>query len=419
MEATMELNQSQSIYVLPSSIFKNTYIDVWKKFISDKKLNQRYKQCNKELLDFINECIQEGLISREEIDDLLFDALSFGKHKVVNVYNLEINKKYNEEQLLNCLRQSYEIENVDYNELARTYNVSANTVLNALAAVKILDKFSDGKIKRIRLIFVKKVEFVDGNSRTVRENSYFPLDIDFDNKELIVKYYDKDYLNGEYRGEYLANNYADIITHLLDIEYSYSGQTKYQRGLYNICNDILNSLINDTASGMINNIDEVVDKASDILIKDLTPNIDSEELYNIYHKGVFNINEQIRELIENICISKTIYESGDIKICSKAGLISHITYREPGSVRAVLGNKKKIDNLVDSQSYLKLRSILKETKYIEAIKMIWKMKLEDNKYKDISVKYDASKIHFISLKLYWKYSEEDLIYVKQRFFDFC
>ena len=412
---------NNSIYVLPYGIYKNTYKDVWENFLSKKKLLKEYMESRSkshvgiDYIDFINEKLSIGVIKRDDISKVLESSLTFGKHKNIQIYDLNIKNNYFKDEFISDLNSKYDVED-NYNELARLYEYGEEK-LDTLAYFKIISQ-NDNIVEYVRFIFVKKVKVESKDMHDKYENSYFPVDIDFKNKKMLVKYYEKEYLTGEYRGEIIANNYAQSLVNTFDIDFEVSKQTKYQKALYDICDNILNNVINERSRMILNNIDDIVKNISKELEDGLKENIDVKQLNEKYNKNIFDINHQMYKLIENICISKIIYESDNEEISSIEGLISYITYKESSSVRAVIKNPKKTENLLDSQSYLNLRNVLDETKYIEEIKVLWNKNIND-KVRKISVKYDATKIQYISIKLYYKYTEEDLEYVRQKFDSFC
>ena len=194
---------------------------------------------------------------------------------------------------------------------------------------------------------------------------------------------------------------------------------KYQKALYEICDGILNSVINEKSRMIVEDIDDIVKELSESFKSRLSSSIDIEYLWKTYKKNIFNMNDQIYKFIENMCISKIIYESNSDELTSVEGLISYITYKESGAVRAIIKNPKRAESLLDSQSYLNLRNVLAETRYIEEIKVLWNRQIDVEKIKKILVKYDATKLQYISIKFYSKYDEGDLNYVRQKFNSFC
>ena len=417
-----QVEKSSNYYIFPAGIYKNTYKGIWSDFIKGKGMQKEYlsqKDKYNDYIDFINAKNIEGSITVNEINQILEDALSFGKHRVIQIYDIDINKKYTKDEIINEISKKYSITE-NYNELARTYEYDENNDLDALAYFKILDIAENDVVNYVRIIMVKKVSYKTNDNKLQSENSYFPIDIDFLNKKILVKYYDKEYMKGDSRGEVLANLYANIIINLFnDIELAVTKQKEYQNALYNICNKILNDVIYERSKIILNNIDEVVNKTSKVLKEGLKKSINIDELLKKHGKNIFNIDEQIYKFIENICISKVIYEASEEDASSVEGLISYITYKEQGQVRTTIKNPNKRENLLDSQSYLNLRAALEDSKHIEIMKMIWNVVSEKDSCKKISVKYDVSKYEYSSIKFYWKYTQEELDYARKQIQQFC
>lgn len=400
-------------YKLPKRIYNNTFVDVWEELLKEKGLMKDYKIAQESILSFINASIESGLINKDDINRSLKKALLFDKQKDIQIYNLNIDKIYDKDEILRLINKRFNIDKIPYNNLADTYSINIDEYED-IGYVEILEENSNGKVEKLRLIFAKQMKYSTKEESDVLDNSYFPIDIDFKSKRMIVKYYNKNHLKGDLRGEGIAYKYANDIIDIFNIELGNSEQTLYQRGLYNICNHILNNVINEKSNLILENIEELVNDFSKNIKEKLLPNVDTDRLLQEYERDVFNVNKQINKLIENICISKVIHEANDRNIMSVDGIISHITYKEAGNVKATLQKPSKIQNLVDSQSYLNLRTVLDEKKFIQEIKMIW-----NTGDIHISLRYDASKKEYISIKFYRKYGDEDLTYAMQKWEEFC
>lgn len=408
----LQIASYDSRYILPKGIYINTFVDIWKKIIEDNDLISEYKSSKKDYFDFINNCLLEQKIESEEVNNALDEELSYGKHKHIQMYNIQ-NEELSEEKLLNMVKEYYGIKTLKYNKLAYTYEWNDATSLDTIAYISILDKGDRGIVNKFRIIFVKKV-FYKENEIKHYENSYFPIDIDFENNTMLVKYYDKGYLLADQRGEVIAQYYADRITTLLNIKYTTSKQTMYQRALYNICDHILNSVICEKSKLVVGDLDAIVKDVTNYIEDKIEEAFDIKKLHEKYKKNVFDTRQQVYKIIENIAISKVIIESKSDEYSSVNGLISYITYKERGLVRTVIRNPKRDENLLDSQSYLSLRIILEESKYIEVLKMIWK-----SNNKNLSIKYDASKWQYMLIKFYKKYDKGDLVYALRQLYHFC
>ena len=97
---------NNSIYVLPYGIYKNTYKDVWENFLSKKKLLKEYMESRSkshvgiDYIDFINEKLSIGVIKRDDISKVLESSLTFGKHKNIQIYDLNIKNNYFKDEFI-------------------------------------------------------------------------------------------------------------------------------------------------------------------------------------------------------------------------------------------------------------------------------------------------------------------------------
>ncbi|MBU3129850.1 hypothetical protein [Clostridium tagluense] len=406
---------SRAFYILHSSIVKNIYDGDWYDFMKSKKVLSKFRDSGKTIDDFITAEITDANITIDELNKFLSENLVFGKHKEVHLYNLQKVNYYNQKELVEILNLKFGIKSINYNELARAYSIGPDNY-ETLAYVEPTDiDKHDGTVKSIRLIFVKKVKYQIG-LKTFYENSYFPIDVDFIKKQMVVKNYPKVHLLGNERGSVIAQHFAEYVKNIFCFEDNVSLQSKYQRALYNMCNYLLDCVIQEKSKLQIENLDEIVEKVSEYLKTELEEKIDINALFIKYKKNIFNMQEQIINIIENVIITKILLDAkGKNSSSSIYGLISYIKFKEKSAVNAVLKNHKRSESLIDSQSYLNIRKTLKETKYIEEIKLIW-----SNEEKEISMKYDASSnINYIVLHFYRKFLEDDLNYAIKKLYEFC
>lgn len=389
-------------YVFSEKISKNLVKGKWSKFLGKYKINTEYKRSEfyskKDIVGFINKKITDGIIKLEDINDFLPRQLSFGKHKSVFVYNFDKEFNNNEISVFNALKDKYKIDSLEYNELARTIYYDSDGEEQDIAYCKIINKNND-KIIKLRLIMVKKVRYTVKNKITGKpenkfEQSYFPIDIDFENRQFIIKAMVKDYINiTEYKYNNVVKSIAEEVTKILRINITLCKNTN-QELLYKMSKKLLDDVIKEKGKAGLNELN------SDILqlAGETQKKISSKLNIDINNKAlsIENITYEITSVIENIILPLILIDTKTIE-----GLISYIKFRDKTAVNAVLRSQRRKDTLLDSNSYLNLRKSLNESKYVEKIRVFWN---ESN----ISLYYDARDEQCIEMHFYKELFEEDL-----------
>ena len=259
------------------------------------------------------------------------------------------------------------------------------------------------------MIITKKVRYTKNNKYTNKnepkfEHSYFPIDIDFEERELIVKSIYKEYINiKEYKGNNVSKSIVESIMSSLGLNMIICKNSN-QEALYNISKKLLNDVIKERSKS---GLDEL-NKDINTLVSATQKKISAKLGIDINEPGLSKVNiyNEIKSVIENIVLPLILIETNTIE-----GLISYIKFRDRTAVNAVLKSQRRKDTLLDSKSYLNLRKSLNESKYVEKLRVFWN-------HEDVSLYYDANDDYSIQLHFYRHLFEEDLNNAIKRFKEF-
>lgn len=246
---------------------------------------------------------------------------------------------------------------------------------------------------------VKKVRYTvkdikSGKSENKYEQSYFPIDIDFESKQFMIKMMVKDYINiTEYKGYNIAKKLAEEISEDFGLKFKIC-KNNNQQVLYNMSKKLLDDVIKEKGKAGLDELNSDIIR----LAKETQKKISSKLNINISNQALSekNITYEIKSVIENIILPLILIDAKTID-----GLISYIKFRDKTAVNAVLRSQRRSDTLLDSNSYLNLRKSLNESKYVEKIRVLWN---ENN----ISLYYDASDEEYIEMHFYKELFEGDL-----------
>lgn len=109
-------------------------------FISENKLTHEYSREGKSFHQFVSDCVNQGVISRMDVENFLFESLFYGYQREVYIYQVaSCNENCMKPEIfLNILQDKYEyIDDCAYSNIA---NMAADD--EKLVAVKtILNSF--------------------------------------------------------------------------------------------------------------------------------------------------------------------------------------------------------------------------------------------------------------------------------------
>lgn len=402
-----KINNSQ--YIFTNRIAKNILEGNWGKFFGKHRIKSEYKNSEyyskKDIVGFINEKIVEKKLKVDDINEFLPRQLTFGQHKCVYIYRFDSDFNNSKDGIIEVINEKYNIESLDYNELARTIYYNSEKEEQDIAYIKILEEKAS-KISRLRLIITKKVRYIENNKVTKKneskfEQSYFPIDIDFEKNEIIIKSIKKDYINiTDYKGHNVVKKIVQELSEMFLLNLKICKNSN-QEALYKMSKDLLNDVIKEKGKSGLSELKGEISN----LAKITQEKISSKLNIDIKNKdlSIENITEEITSVIENIVLPLMLIDTKTID-----GLISYIKFRDKSAVNAVLKSKRRSDTLLDSDAYLNLRKSLNESRYVEKLRVLWN---ED----DTSLYYDANDEYSIELHFYKDLFEEDLINAINRF----
>lgn len=396
------VNDSNSVYRISERVSKNITLGNWRKFLGKHRINTEYKNskyyANKDIVSFINDKVVEGTIESKDLNEFLPKYLSFGRHKSVFLYSFDKEFNNSKVNILSLLNNKFNINSLDYNESARVIYYYKEEEEQDIVYSKIL-KESEEKILRLRLIITQKVRYNERNKVTNKfeekfEHSYFPIDIDFEKRQFIIKAINKEYINiKKYKPQNLAKSIAQLIANILNLKFVICRNTN-QELLYKMSKKLLDDIIREKGKAGLEELDSEILKLSQETRSKISRKLNIDEKNKAI--SIENISYEIRSVIENIVLPLILIDTKSIE-----GLISYIKFRDKTAVNAVLKSQRRSDTLLDSKSYLNLRRSLNESKYAEKIRVLW----NNN---EVSLYYDARDEECMEMHFYKELFEGDL-----------
>lgn len=246
-----------------------------------------------------------------------------------------------------------------------------------------------------------------GNKYTTRvtTNAYFPIELDFENNIIIGKTSTSDYIDEN--SDLIIKEYMMKIVDLIEANIC-SKSNVYKQALCKMSNMLLDSIIKEKSKPFLRSVDKEIDDFVNLLEEKLeNQNINIGQLKQslVYKdKSTFDIKYMITNYIENVVLSDNLLKS-TISREGLEGIVSYIKFSDRKQINVTITTRRKTQSLIDSDTYLSLRTSLKDSRMIELLKVVFY-----NGQEDISLYYDASNMNFLEIHFYSTLYKEDFKY---------
>lgn len=186
-------------------------------FISENKLTHEYSREGKSFHQFVSDCVNQGVISRMDVENFLFESLFYGYQREVYIYQVaSCNENCMKPEIfLNILQDKYEyIDDCAYSNIA---NMAADD--EKLVAVKTIYTNDLQRIAKIQLIFKTEVSILRKGG-IVKTLSYIPVDWDVNSQILSIKFSPKRHVfDKEKQPERLKIHFIDQLKEMFNIQF--------------------------------------------------------------------------------------------------------------------------------------------------------------------------------------------------------
>jgi hypothetical protein len=416
----------QRVYVFPHSISDNIHDESFSRLLGKYRKNAEFVRTGGSINDFIGDLVNEGIVTHDALNEFLFKELFYGKHKhiyIMKINSFETNLK-DENNLLKIIMENYDVNSLGFNELSRIYFNGDEINRDMLAAVKLI-KSESGALTKIRMIFVEGIKRkLDNGDKT--ENSYIPIEIDFQKEIFIVKVNPKtNVLTKNKQPSDLAFKYMDRVQSYFGIKREIFG-CAHKEALFSISKKLLDEVIQEMVKAKTENVDISIKTCASEILKNIKIDyIENRKKVN----NVYDLEIQILRAVENMYIADVI----DKMKISKVGFDGHICslkFSDGKKVKATLkGGSKRRDALLASDAYFGLRNSIDNSKELDEMRVVWYILDEksenecsvdelDISINELHVLYDASRIECLFIKFFDKLNEGDFYYALNKYEEF-
>ena len=399
-------------YILKKSITKNITQESKIKFLRQRKLLKKFESEDISFEDFIVRLLNNKELSIFEFNEYLFDELFFGQQRSTFIYKLYSYKQdiLDVEKLIKILNRVYGVTDEYELRITDVYSNKENVKSEDFAGCKIIKSINGNKVKKIKLLYYKKVE-VELKNGTSPENSYVPIEIDLESNLLIVKVNPKAKVITEGANpEELVAKFVKKVEKLFELDFEGFNHI-HKETMYKICHELYGQVYNKMVFSKPKGIDEVVKNVANILNKAL--NIENLELKK-QTNNIFNMNDNISKIVEHLLISDILFSTSDSEIIDGIdGFVTYLRFNDGNNVSARLKGENCIDPIFDSETFMALRAPIDNAKKIAILKVVW---FKDGK--NLRISYDTSNYLCLNIHFYKNLTEEDFNYGLNKYWEY-
>lgn len=383
-----------------TGVIKNLTQGYLNGLLTSKRKFAEFQREGMEIEYYIAKLLREELWQEDELQDLLFEGLLYGKHREVNIYQIRnCHNLRSIEKWITNICSLYGIEDIPYKKLI-TLRTNREQKENLVGIDTVED--IEGDLIKVRLIFCRQIQAVN-SGELVDKYMFIPIEVDFLRKILIVKAKPMNHIvNEEDKPEKLMDYFSNIVIHNMGVQIEgFSENHRY--ALYNMCKCMVTELFTIIPHQIYG--DEIKGKINEFELGILQIlNIEDFEVKKQYN-NVFDIEKAIVKVLEHIALADFLFDR-DISEIFDMGInhiITYLKFNDGTNVNATVKGENYKKCIFSSEAFMGLRSS------IENVKSIVEMQIAYKKRKStVRVKYNASNYSYLNMHFYSEFEMEEL-----------
>ena len=362
--------------------------------ISDSRNNKR---------ELLEDLLSDGKIYDKDLNEFLYDELMYGNQRLIRIYELKSTRRICKEAGWDRFLDKFQCDNLNFNKIITTNMMHEDGI--KIAAIK--SQSEDGILTKVEILFLfNMLKGARKMSQLEYVYSYIPAIIDFENKILIIKVWNREHgVEGHTPLEQLDVVYQQLVDSLdFDVKFM---EYKAQNVLYRMSKDLFDAFL-----GQLPNIAEIeakkdeLDDISNSLLSGITwntaKNVDGKIVLN---PEVMQLPEELYKLIQQTALLDYL-KGHDIKslLRNTDKYVARIRFNDKDNLSASLTGEKGVKCIYDAKTFMCIRNSLDIVERIVAIMVAFAK--DDNTI--MYVKYEACDGQFINVHiLNGKYYDEN------------
>lgn len=380
-----------------------SYIEI---YLREKKIQRTDDEMGISIKDWINNLLSDKKIDEDAFEEFLFEELFLGKRKLIRIYQLDNMKKIKYlEDWQKKISENYNVNDLDFNAILDTRVNSSET--RKVAAVHY-DENEKGELTRLQILFMCFIQVNNGNG--YRDTcAYIPVDINFTQKIMILKAWNRKGVIEEYRADVLTDNIKKSMSLIFGVT-TRNFMIKHKQVLYNMSKQLVDDVHNKIPAFIqIPDLQKCIDEFEQLVFSELSiTNVrEDEKGKKVIPKGVMEFSDEIRKAIERLSISDYFYDRSYDKIWNMGidAIIAKIKFNDNENILTSLSGEDSETPIFCTKTFMYLKKSMEDSKLVE---ILWIVK---NRSKGtLNIRYNATEEEYLGvlIKFGVRYKEEDL-----------
>lgn len=400
---------------LSQTVIANVDAGYIETYLRECKITRNEDQKGMQLKYWVDSLFDEGKIDIVDFEQFLFNELFWGKRKYIRFYQLEkVNKIKLPEDWFEFFDKNFNLSQLDteleYCNILGTIADSKET--RKVAAIKSIEN-NKGELDKIQILFSTYIEVL--SSRKIsEENTYFPVEIDFNKRQLTIKAWVRQGLNDYYKIDALMDSLITFLCSTCGISCK-SYEQSHKKTLFRMSQGLIDQIYTNISSfSKIESISSLINNFTQSVYEGLPlKNVKKSEGKTTISKGVLDFEDEIYKVIEKLCVSDFFYDVPYEDIWGLTGVeavISKIRFNDIEHVLTSLSGEDSSVPIFCTKTFMALKKSLEDAEMVERL---W---VEKSRSKGrLSLSFDATKEEYFSVRVLSgiRFKEEDLIVAEE------
>ncbi|MDO4170572.1 MAG: hypothetical protein Q4D45_11825 [Lachnospiraceae bacterium] len=375
-------------------------------YLHQKGLSRTADQEGISVIEWLNNLLINKRVDEKDFEKFLFQELFLGKRKLIRVYQLNSIRKIKYwDDWHDILLEKYSIKSLDFNAILTSYRCSKG---NPQIAAIHYNENGKGELTRIQILFVCFIQVIEDNG--CRDSyAYIPVDIDFMQKIMILKAWNRNYVSEEYRADILIDQIKNIMSYTFGVT-TRNFMIKHRQVLYNMSKGILDDVYNKIpAFGQISKLQSYIEDFEQLVFKELPiENLrQNENGKKSIPKGVMEFSDEIKKAVERLAISDYFFDKRYEQIWNMGidAVIARIKFNDSENILASLSGEESEKPIFCAKTFMYLKKSMEDSRSVERL---WIVK-NRNKGR-LNIRYDATNDEYLGILIRFgiRYTEEDI-----------
>ena len=265
-----------------------------------------------------------------------------------------------------------------------------------------------GELKRLQILFVCFIQVNDENG--YRDScAYIPVDIDFSQKIMIIKAWNRNGVIEQYRADVLTDKIRKIMSLSFGVKIK-NFMIQHKQVLYNMSKGLVDHVYYSIpAFSQISKLQEHIDDFEQLVLNELPiVNVSNNENgKKVIPHGVMEFSDEIKKAIERLAISDYFFDRSYNEIWNMGidAIIARIKFNDRENILTSLSGEDSEKPIFCTKTFMYLKKSMEDAKLVERL---WVVK---NRSKGtLNIRYDATEDEYLGILIRSgiRYTEDDL-----------